>query len=228
MVRTTKPLAEKRPFLLASIVAALAFYYLRSGPWPEAWFIPLKGAAVVLLAVYARLRHGGADARLLAVLLLIAAGAEMALEVDGLAAHVLWFAFHAVALMLWLRHRRILVGRQDKVVAVLLLLAPSAMLAWLVGEEWGGIVSAAYGLALGGMAAGAWTSTFPRARVAAGAMLIAVGDLLWFAGTGPLLGSQVPQIFGWPLTYLGQLLIALGVVGTLRKREPELRLVRSR
>ena len=46
MARMTKALAEKRPFLLASIVAALAFYYLRSGPWPEAWFIPLKGAAV--------------------------------------------------------------------------------------------------------------------------------------------------------------------------------------
>jgi hypothetical protein len=228
MVRTTKPLAEKRPFLLASIVAALAYYYLRSGPWPEAWFIPLKGAAVVLLAVYARLRHRSADARLLAVLLLIGAGAEMALEMDGLAAHVLWFAFHAVAMMLCLRHRRLLVDRGDKGIVVALLLVPSVVLAWLVGEEWGGIISAAYGLALGGMAAGAWTSTFPRARVAAGAMLILAGDLLWFAGTGPLLGSPVPQIFGWPLTYLGHLLIALGVVGTLRKREPELRLVRSR
>ena len=228
MAPMTKALAEKRPFLLASIVAALAFYYLRSGPWPEAWFIPLKGAALALLAVYARVRHGGPDARLLSVLLLIAAGAEMAMEIDGLAAHVLWFAYHAVALMLYLRHRRLLPDRADKTIAVALLLMPSAVLAWLMGEEWGGITSAAYGLTLGGMAAGAWSSSFPRARVAAGAVLILVGDLLWFAGNGPLLGSPVPQIFIWPLTYLGNLLIALGVVGSLRKRDPELRLVSSR
>ena len=176
----------------------------------------------------ARVRHGGPDARLLSVLLLIAAGAEMAMEIDGLAAHVLWFAYHAVALMLYLRHRRLLPDRRDKAVAIVLLLAPSAVLAWLVGEEWGGIVSAAYGLTLGGMAAGAWSSSFPRARVAAGAMLILAGDLLWFAGGGVLLGSPVPQIFIWPLTYLGHLLIALGVVGSVRKREPELKLVSSR
>ena len=41
-----RALAEKRPLLLASIAAALAFYYLRWGPWPELYLIPLKGAAV--------------------------------------------------------------------------------------------------------------------------------------------------------------------------------------
>ena len=228
MARAPRPLAEKRPYLVASILAALAFYYLRAGPWPELWLIPLKGAALALLALYAWARHGGADARLLAVLMLIAGAADMAAEIDGLAAHVLYFAYHVVGLMLYLRHRRRLLDRREKIVAAALLLAPSAVLAWLVGEEWGGITSAAYGLALGGMAAGAWASTFPRTRVAAGAMLVLAGDLLYFAGTGPLLGSPVPQIFTWPLMYLGQLLIALGVVGTVRKREPELRLISSR
>ena len=57
-----RALAEKRPLLLASMAAALAFYYLRWGPWPELYLIPLKGAAVGLLAVYLWLRHGSPDA----------------------------------------------------------------------------------------------------------------------------------------------------------------------
>ena len=61
-----RALAEKRPLLLASIVAALAFYYLRWGPWPELYLIPLKGAATGLLAVYLWLRHSSPDARLMA------------------------------------------------------------------------------------------------------------------------------------------------------------------
>ena len=61
-----RALAEKRPLLLASIVVALAFYYLRWQPWPELYLIPLKGAAVGLLAIYLWLRHSSPDARLMA------------------------------------------------------------------------------------------------------------------------------------------------------------------
>jgi hypothetical protein len=78
------------------------------------------------------------------------------------------------------------------------------------------------------MAAGAWASDFPRYRVGAGAVLVVVADLLYFAGTGPWVGSPVPQIFTWPLMYLGQFLIATGVITSLRKRNPELKLVRKR
>ena len=46
-----RALAEKRPFLLASIAAALAFYVLRWGAWPELYLIPLKGAGVAVLSV---------------------------------------------------------------------------------------------------------------------------------------------------------------------------------
>jgi hypothetical protein len=37
----------------------------------------------------------------------------------------------------------------------------------------------------------------------------------------------VPKVMVWPLYYLGQLLIAVGVAQTLRKRDPELRIVVS-
>jgi hypothetical protein len=226
--RARRALAEKRPFLLASIVAALAFYYLRSGPWPELYLIPVKGAATALLAVYAWMRHSSQDARLLAVMLLIAAAGDMLAEFDGLAAHVLYFAYHLVALMLYLRHRRAVMARSQKGAVVALLLVPSAILYALDSGSMGGeLVTVAYGLALGGMAAGAWASSLPRYRVGAGAVLFVVADLLYFAGTGPLMGSAIPQIFTWPLAYLGQLLVATGVMTTLRKRDPELRLVSS-
>ena len=78
------------------------------------------------------------------------------------------------------------------------------------------------------MAAGAWTSSFPRARVGAGAVLLVAADLLFAAGATALAASPVPPIFAWPLAYLGQLLVTTGVVTTLRKRDPELRLVSSR
>jgi uncharacterized membrane protein YhhN len=117
--------------------------------------------------------------------------------------------------------------QSQKGAVVALLLVPSAILYVLNGGMGGGVVTVAYGLALGGMAAGAWASSFPRYRVGAGAVLFVAADLLYFAGTGPLLGSSIPQIFTWPLAYLGQLLVATGVVTTLRKRDPELRLVSS-
>jgi hypothetical protein len=56
-------------------------------------------------------------------------------------------------------------------------------------------------------------------------VLFLLSDLLLFAEMGPLQGNLVPQIMVWPLYYLGQLLIATGVTVTLRKRDPELRIV---
>jgi uncharacterized membrane protein YhhN len=75
------------------------------------------------------------------------------------------------------------------------------------------------------MAASAWASAFPRYRVGAGAALFLLSDLMLFAEMGPLQGSVVPQILVWPVYYLGQLLIATGVAQSLRKRDPELRIV---
>jgi len=82
-----------------------------------------------------------------------------------------------------------------------------------------------YALALGAMAAGAWASVFPRYRVGSGAVLFVAADMLLFAEMGPLQGHIVPQILVWPVYFLGQLLIATGVALTLRKRDPELRVV---
>ena len=59
-------------------------------------------------------------------------------------------------------------------------------------------------------------------------MLFLASDFLLFAEMGPLAGSIVPQVLVWPVYYLGMFLICTGVIQTLRKRDPELRVVSSR
>ena len=111
--------------------------------------------------------------------------------------------------------------------AALFFLPP--FLIWLMLGDWlGGMGSTAYGLALGGMAAAAWASSFPRYRVGAGAVLVMAADLLFLAGTGPLQGQEWVTVMVWPIAYLGQMLLCIGVMQTLRKRDPLLRLVHSR
>jgi hypothetical protein len=225
-----RALAEKRPLLLASMAAALAFYYLRWGPWPELYLIPLKGAAVALLAVYLWLRHGSPDARLMAWAFGAASLGDMALEIetDRLIGGLLFFAYHVLAMGVYLRNRRPQLTRSQKGAGVaMLLLTPLA--GYLLPADRGEAMNVAlYALALGAMAASAWTSLFPRYRVGAGAVLFLVSDLLLFAEMGPLRGHIAPQVLVWPVYYLGQLLIATGVAQALRKRDPELKLVSSK
>ena len=222
-----RALAEKRPLLLASIAAALAFYYLRWGPLPELYLIPVKGAAVGLLAVYLWQRHSSPDARLMAWAFGAAALGDMALEIesDRLIGGLLFFAYHVMALGVYLRNRRPqLTQSQKAAVVAMLILTP--LIAWFMPADRGQAPHVAvYALALGAMAAGAWASVFPRYRVGAGAVLFLVSDLMLFAEMGPLQGHIAPQILVWPVYYLGQLLIATGVTVTLRKRDPELRIV---
>jgi hypothetical protein len=222
-----RALAEKRPFLLASIAAALAFYYLRWGAWPELYLIPIKGAAMALLAVYLWMRHSSPDARLMAWAFGAASLGDMAIEIDRTVGGLLFFAYHVMALGVYLRNRReSLAPSQKWAAAAMLMLTP--LIAWLMPADRAQAINLAlYGLALGAMAASAWTSTFPRYRVGAGVVLFLLSDLLLFAELGPLQGNIVPQIAVWPMYYVGQLLIATGIAQTLRKRDPELRAVAS-
>jgi len=222
-----RALVEKRPLVLASIAAALAFYYLRWGPWPELYLIPLKGAAVGLLAVYLWLRHSSPDARLMAWAFGAATLGDMALEIetDRLIGGLLFFAYHVLALGVYMRNRRPqLTPSQKAAVVAILLLTP--VIGWCAPADRAQAANVAlYALALGAMTASAWASVFPRYRVGAGAALFLLSDLLLFAEMGPLQGSILPQILVWPIYYLGQLLIATGVAQTLRKRDPELKIV---
>lgn len=223
-----RALYEKRPLLLASIVAAAAYYYSRDADFPEIAAIAIKGSAVGLLAVYARLRHSGSDAWLLAWVFGLCACGDVAIEYSFEIGGLLFFAAHVFAIALYLRHRRERPTPTQKAAAVTLLLLTPVIAYALPNDRALALNIGLYGLALGGMAASAWASAFPRYRVGVGAALFVVSDLLIFAEMGPLAESQIPHAFIWPLYYLGQFLICLGVLRTLRKRDPELKIVSSR
>jgi uncharacterized membrane protein YhhN len=220
-----RALYEKRPLLVASIAAGAAYFYLRDADVPELVAIAIKGSAVGLLAIYAFLRHSSPDARLLAWVFGLCACGDVAFDYSQQIGGLLFFAAHVFAITLYLRHRREHPSPSQKAAAVALLLLTPAIAFSLPSDRNTAINIALYGLALGGMAASAWASSFPRYRVGAGAVLFVVSDLLIFAQMGPLAASGIPHVFIWPTYYLGQFLICTGVMQTLRKRDPELKIV---
>ena len=211
-------LIEKRPLLLASLAAAIAFCALRLTRVPELWLLALPGAATGLLGLYAVLQHAGRDSRHLAAMMAVAAVRDVAFQIDLAVSALVFFVYHLLAISLYLRHPREHATATQKAAALAMLLLTPA-LAWLLpADRTLASPLALYGLALGGMASCAWMSGFPRYRVGIGAVLVLASNLLVIAGLGPWMGAPLPDALAWPLYYVGQLLIAIGVVQTLRSR----------
>lgn len=206
-------LIEHRPWLLASVAAAVAYYFLRDNPLGEVWLIALKGAAVGLLATYAWRRAGqGLDGAIFVLALALSAAGDMVLELDFNAGGALFLASHLVAVVFYLRQRRIRTTPSQKLLAAALLIS-TPLVSYLLSLK---PEIALYAAALGAMAATAWLSRFPRYRVGTGAVLFIVSDWLIFSRMGPVSLEPVPTYLIWPLYYAGQLMIATGVVQTLR------------
>ena len=207
-----RALIEHRPWLLASVVAAIAYYFVRDNQIGELYLILLKGAGVGLLATYAAYRTSGVDGVLLALALALSSLGDMALELWFMVGGALFAASHMVAVVLYLRNRRESTSASQKLLtAALLIGAPG--IAWLLSQD---PLIAVYALTLGVMAATAWTSRFSRYRVGIGAVLFVVSDWLIFSRMGPFDLAPLPELLIWPLYYLGQFMIATGVVQTLR------------
>ncbi|EZP83458.1 hypothetical protein BV97_01569 [Novosphingobium resinovorum] len=210
-----RALIERRPWLLASIALAVAWVWLRGSTLPGLYLIVLKGAPLALLAVYAVLRHRGNDTRSLAGMLgLEAVGSALWYDVPVIGLNAILIAF-LIGLSLFLMHRRAVIDNGRKVAALALTLG-TPLLCVFAADRAGVGVPLFLGLALGGMAASAWISTFPRSRVGLGAGLIAAGVVLEIAAAG---GSAMLAMVVWPLFYIGNLVLATGVTGELRMRE---------
>ena len=209
-----RALIEQRPWLLASLIAGISYWFVAGGWIPGLYLILWKGAGVSLLAVYAWAHHPVRDAHRIALVMMFGAMGDMVLEVSFMGGALAFFAGHMVAIALYLRHRRADLDTQDKRTAVALILGVPALAFGLTGKP----EVAFYALALGGMAAAAWVSDFPRLRVGLGAVMFAVSDLLIFARIGPMAESPIPHLLVWPLYYFGQFLITVGVIGALRRK----------
>ncbi|KHK91526.1 hypothetical protein [Novosphingobium malaysiense] len=217
-----RALIERRPWLLGSIVLALAFTWLswlQDSRIPGTYLLAVKCAPFLLLSAYALLRHRGTDTRLLATMLvLLGIGAALS-DLFVYEGTVFMIAGFAIGIGLFLLHRRPGTTASQKGAAVaLLLLTPLICQALARPELQAGWAPAFFGLGLGGMAASAWMSNFPRYRVGLGAVIAVVASMLAISGAGAPDGPTLGELVGWPLFYFGLMLLATGVTGELRNR----------
>jgi len=214
-------LIEQRPWLLASITAATAYYFLSDNPVFEGtWGLLAKGASVGLLAVYALLRvpHGrrGIDGLLLVLALALASAGDMAIELYFEVGGAFFAAAHCVAVALYLRNRHARPSPTQKLTGAALLIA-TPLVSYVLS---GAAEIALYAAFLGAMAAAAWMSHYPRYRVGTGAVLFVISDWLIFSRLGPHDLAPLPDLLIWPLYCIGQVMIATGIVQCLRGEQP--------
>lgn len=213
-----RALIDKRPWLLASLVAGISYYFARDNAVPGLVLMAWKGAGVALLAAYALARHKGRDSRMIAAVMALGALGDVLIEWMLEAGAAAFLVGHLVAIVLYRQHRRPKVSMSQGAFAFVVLLFIPAI-AWLLPADRSAALPVAfYGLGLAAMTAAAWISTFSRYRVGVGAVMFAASDLLIFARMGPLAGSAVPDLLIWPLYYFGQVLICTGVIGELHRR----------
>lgn len=211
-------LIEQRPWLLGSITAACAFYFLSDNPIGEGlWGILIKGASVGLLAAYALRRvPRGIDGAILVLALALSAAGDVAIELDFLTGGAFFAAAHVAAVVLYLRNRHKRPSPVQKLIGLALLLG-TPLVSWLLS---GAVEIAVYAAFLGAMASAAWMSHYPRYRVGTGAVLFVLSDWLIFARMGVFDLAPLPDLLIWPLYYIGQVMIATGIVQCLRGEQP--------
>ena len=211
-------LIEQRPWLLASLVAGISYFFVKDNQIPGLYLMALKGAGVALLAVYAMVRHTGADSRQIAAVMAFGALGDVLIMLRLEWGAIAFLIGHLIAIHLYLRHRRAKLTLSQKAAALCFLVLIPVISYLLPTDRTAAPGIALYATGLGAMTAAAWTSTFSRYTVGIGAVMFAVSDLFIFAEIGPLAGSAIPGLLIWPLYYFGQFLICTGVLGKLRKR----------
>jgi hypothetical protein len=210
-----RALIEKRPYLLASIAAALAYYFLRDAEWSDIYIALVKGASVGLLAIYAWHRSHSRDVHMIAGVMALGALGDVAVEFWFEIGGAIFFVGHLVALSLYFQpHNRRNAHPPSQKAAALALLVLTPLVCFLLTRDF---TIGIYGLGLGAMAGAAWMSRFSRYHVGIGALLFVASDLLIFAQMGGEGLGELPRWLIWPLYYVGQFLICTGVVQTLRR-----------
>ena len=213
-----RALIEKRPWLLASLLAGISYFFVRDGQIPGLYLMAWKGAGVALLAAYALARHKGTDANQIAAVMAFGALGDVLIELELTWGAIAFLVGHLIAIHLYWRHRRPQLTPSQKLASWAMLVLIPLIAFFLPADRAAAPGVAFYATGLGAMTAAAWSSSFPRYRVGIGAVMFAVSDLLIFARMGPLAHSALPDLLVWPLYYFGQFLICIGVVGELRKR----------
>lgn len=213
-----RALIEQRPWLLASLVAGISYFFVQNSQVPGLYLMAWKGAGVGLLAIYAIARHSGTDSRQIAAVMAFGALGDVLIKLQLEWGAIAFLVGHLIAIHLYFRHRRAKLTLSQKAAALCFLVLIPLISFLLPTDRAAAPGVALYATGLGAMTAAAWTSTFSRYTVGMGAVMFAVSDLFIFAEIGPLKASILPDLLIWPLYYFGQFLICTGVIGELRRR----------
>lgn len=207
-----RALTDHRPWLVASLIAGVSYFFVMDSPIPGLWLMLWKGAGVALLAAYAMHRGRGREGVLIALVMAFGALADMVLEFDVTVGGAIFAVGHAVAIGLYLSHRRHRTTTSQKVAAACLVLLTPVIAHALVSDLPGAAGVAFYALLVGGMGGTAWLSRYPRYRTGIGAVMFVASDLFIFARMGGHLPESMTSWLIWPLYYFGQFLIVTGVI----------------
>ncbi|THD52800.1 MAG: lysoplasmalogenase [Phenylobacterium sp.] len=176
-----------------------------------------KGTGVGLLALYAALSARSLDGWLVCGVMALGAAGDVLLGAAGFAVGgAAFFAGHMAAIMLYQRNRREGLGWPAWLAAAALIAGTIGAAITLPSDRSAAPALGIYAAGLSYMAASAWLSRFPRS-VPLGATMFLASDLLIFARSGPLPASAVVGFAVWGLYFVGQALIATGVVRTLAR-----------
>ena len=210
-----RALIEHRPWLLASLLAGISFYFVKDAHLSAPLFMAWKGAGVALLAVYALVR----GSKQIAAVMAFGALGDVLIEWSLVPGAIAFLIGHLIAIQLYWRHRNAKLSPSQFTAALAMLALIPGMTGFLLPTDSAPAPGAlVYSLGLAAMAAAAWTSSFPRYQVGLGAVMFAASDLLIFSRLGPLATSPLPGLLIWPLYYFGQFLICVGVVGIGKSR----------
>jgi len=219
MTERSIPWLPRIPLFVAALIVGFGFWPASHAALPAALILAWKGAGVALLALWAALAARERNGWLLAGVLAFGAAGDVLIDAFGLVAGASAFLIgHVLAIFLYFSNRQRKSGAMMTGAAIAVLVAAEA---FVITRD---PIVLPYAIGLGGMAGAAWASRFPRATVAAGALLFVASDMLIFAHQAPKGGSIIPALLIWPLYFAGQALIAYGVVRTLeaRKRNEDL------
>lgn len=208
-----RALVEKRPWLVASLVTAAAYFIWSDEYVDGLTLFILKGIPVALLAIYALMRHASLDGRWVAGVMAASALGDWAIELSMVWGGAFFAVAHVLAIALYRRNRRARYdGSQLAAAGAFALLTP--IIAYGLSRD---PMIAIYAAILGAMAATAWLSQFSRYRVGLGAALFVISDLLIFAKTGQVMSDSYSAWLVWPTYYVGQFLICTGIIQQLRR-----------
>jgi uncharacterized membrane protein YhhN len=208
-----RALIDHRPWLLAGIAMAIAFWLASDSALGGLFQIILKGGSVAALGAYALARSRTSDGRILAAVMFAGAAGDVGMELETVVGGALFLLAHLISIALYLRNRRERPARSQTLAAAALVIGVP-LAAWVLARD---PMAVLYAVALGAMAASAWLSRFSRYNVGIGALLFVASDLLIFARLGGVLTPEITGWLVWPLYYAGQFLIATGVIRTLRR-----------